>query len=125
MCSSPHQPLPRYPSPPPPKVIQQLHSVLDARPPIRNLAEVVFAKLLLISKTERTMIGRNHLQIIRGKPLPKPWLVLLLSQRRSKNILRLFKTLPRHLVLNRKQKILRASLGVCGKPAIARLTHLI
>ncbi len=43
------------------KVIQQLHSILNSGAAVGNLAEVVFTKLLLVGKTERAMVGRNHL----------------------------------------------------------------
>jgi len=37
-------------------VIEQLHSILNPGP-VRDFAEVIFAKLFLIGKTERTVVG--------------------------------------------------------------------
>src|SRR5258708_40312471 len=71
------------------------------------------------------MVGRNYLQIVGRKPVPEFWLVLLLAQRRSKHVLGLFKAFPRHLIFDRKKKILRTRLGECRQSTVASLSHLI
>src|SRR6202044_4160318 len=105
--------------------IEQLQAILNPRAAIWNFREIVLAKLLLVCKTERTMVSRYHLQIVGSKSIPKLWLILLLPQGWSKNVLRLFKTCSRHLVFDREQKVLRARLRKCRNSTVTCLPNLI
>ena len=96
--------------------------MLDPRAAIRNFREIVFAQFLLLFEAERTMICRDHLQVIRLQPIPQLLLVPLFAQRRSEYILRSFKP-GRIEVLERQIKILRTGFGIHRQPAIPRLTH--
>ena len=58
-------------------VVDQAHPVLDAGAAIRNLAEVIATELLLFLETERTMIGRDHLQVIASQAAPQHLLIRL------------------------------------------------
>ena len=106
-------------------MMNQLHPVLNPRPAIRNLREVILAQRLLILKAERAMIGRHHLQMIVLQSIPQLGMILLLSQRRSEHILRILKALAFHVVFNRQQQILRTRLRKRRQPAVPRLPHLI
>ncbi len=106
-------------------MMDQLHPVLHTRPPIGNLRKVVYPKHFLICKAERTVIRRNHLQMIILQSIPQLRLILLLPQRRRKHILRILERLILHVLFNRQQKVLRTRLRKRRNPTVASLTHLI
>src|SRR5579859_548961 len=51
-------------------MMQQMQSILDARPAVWNFREVVFPQYFLDLKTKRTMIGRHNLQIVVFQSIP-------------------------------------------------------
>src|ERR1700679_3560201 len=107
------------------EVIEELQAVLNPGTAIGNLAEVVLAELFLVGKTERAVVGRNHLQIIRGETIQKLRLFFLFAQWRSKDIFCLVETFAGHLVLNRQEKILRAGFSKGWNAAVTSLANLI
>ena len=96
--------------------------MLDARTAVRNLGEVIDAQFLLFLEAEWAMIGRDDLQRIVRETLPEFFLMPFLSQRRREDILRALESGDVH-VFQREIQILRASLGVGGQPAVARLAN--
>ena len=105
-------------------MMQQLQSILDARPAVGDLGEIVLAQRLLILETERAVIGGDHLQVIGLQPIPQLRQILLLAQRRRKDVLRAFETGQLHVV-DREQQILRTGFGKRGQTAIASFAYLI
>src|SRR5579871_1190208 len=106
-----------------------MQSGLDAGHAVRDLREVVSPELLLPFHAKRTMVGRDHLQIVVTQTTPEMIVVMLRAQRRRANELRAFKlafTLPggfaAQIVFTTKE-ILRAGLGVSRQSAIARFHH--
>src|SRR5689334_808788 len=72
-------------------VVDEAHAVLDARSAVRDLREIVDAELFLILEAERTVIGRDDLEIIHLQAAPEFVLVPLLAKRRSHDVFRAFK----------------------------------
>lgn len=58
----------------------QAHAMLNSRPSVRNLCEIVAAQFFLLFETERAMIGGNHLQMIARQSIPQFFLVPLLAE---------------------------------------------
>src|SRR5204863_1239261 len=102
--------------------INQAHPVLDAWAAIGNLREVVLPQFFLLFETKWTVIGGDDLQVIALESVPELLLVPLFAQRRRENILRAFKA-GYIEILDGKIQILRASLRVDRKAAIARLPN--
>src|SRR5882724_8222402 len=102
--------------------INQAHPVLNPRAAVGNLGEVVLSEFLLFFVTERTVISRNHLQVVAFQPIPKFLLIPLLPQWRSENVLRALKTRRIH-VFQREIQVLRTSFGVNRQTAITGLTN--
>ena len=80
------------------------------------------AQFFLFLETKRAMVGGDDLQVIALQTVPQFFLMPFLSQRRSEDILRSFKT-RRIEILKRKIQILRTSLRIDRKPAIACLAN--
>ena len=71
-------------------MMDQLQPVLDARPAVGDLGEIVLAQHLLVFETERAMVGGDHLQVIVLQSVPQLRQVLLRAQRRREHVLRAF-----------------------------------
>ena len=106
-------------------VVQQLQSVLDARPAVGNLREVVLAQRLLIREAEWAVVRGHDLKVVLLQAFPQLGLVLLLAQRRRKHVLRALPALAFHVVFDGEQQILRAGLGKRRQSAVARFADLI
>ncbi len=52
-------------------LVDQLHPVLDAADPVRDLREVAEAELLLVLEAERAVVGRDDRQLVHPEPLPQ------------------------------------------------------
>src|SRR4051812_15498172 len=97
--------------------------MLDTGRAVWNLGEIIFAEFLLLFHAERTMVGRDDLQVIHLQTLPKLGLVPLLTQRRRHYVLCSVEVFA--VIVDGKEEILRTGFGEGGNAAIARLAHLI
>ena len=102
-----------------PAVVDEAHPRFDAGSAVWDFREVVPAKLFLLFHTERTMIGRDCLQIVQPQAAPELILLRPLAQRRTHHVLRAFES-RLLVVVVREEQILRAGFGVCGEPAVPR-----
>src|SRR5271157_2230262 len=98
--------------------------MLYARAAIRNFGEVTPPHLFLFLETERTVIGRNNLQVIALQAAPEFLLMPLFTQRRSEHKFRSFE-IRDIKVLNRKIQILRTGFRVHGKSTVASFPHFL
>src|SRR5262245_21053793 len=98
--------------------------MLDTRPAVRNLSEIVPAQLFLFLETKRAMVSRYHLQIVAAKAGPQLVLVPFLAERRCHHILG---PLEPFLFVQAvvKEEILRAGFGVGRQPEVACTTNLL
>ena len=102
--------------------INQAHAMLDAWAAVGNLREVILPEFFLFFETERAMISGDDLQVIALQSIPQLLLMPFFPQWRRENILCAFKA-GYIEILDGKIQILRASLRVDRKSAIARLTN--
>ncbi len=104
-------------------LVQQVHPVLDARQPVRDLGEVAEPHLLLRLEAERAVVGRDHRQVVRAQPAPQRRLVLAGPQRGGADVLGALEPGPGEVVVGQEQ-VLRAGLGEGVVPLVARLRDL-
>ncbi len=52
-------------------LVQQVHPVLDARHPVRDLGEVAAAQFLLVLEAERAVVGGDDRQVVGPQPAPQ------------------------------------------------------
>src|SRR5688572_22237562 len=97
--------------------------MLDSGRAVGDFSEIVASQFLLLFHAEGTMVGRNNLEVVHLQTLPELRLVRLLAQRRRHYILRALEIVA--VIIDGKEKVLRASLGERGDAAIASLTYLV
>src|SRR4029077_15841275 len=98
-------------------------AVLESRPPIRNLGEIVLAQFLLFLETKWAVIGGDNLQGVLDKALPQFFLVPFFPERRRENVLCSLESRRVH-IFQRKIQILRAGFRISGQAAVARFANL-
>ena len=103
--------------------VQQVHPVLDARQPVRDLGEVAQAQLLLPLEAERAVVGGDHREVVGAQPPPQRGLVLLGAQRRRADVLGALEARPREVV-GGQEEVLRARLGERVVALVAGLRDL-
>src|SRR5258706_791158 len=99
-------------------VVEQVDAVLDPRQPVRNLPEIALAEVLLAFEVERAVVGRDELEVVLHEPGPELRLVIGGPERRRAHELRAVEAALH--VLERQEQGLRARLGECLRPAVAR-----
>src|SRR5207248_10775959 len=104
--------------------IHQTQAMLDAGSAIGNLSEIPLAELFLFLKAERTMIGRDHLQMIVLQPVPEFFLVPLFAQRRSEDVFGAFKAGSIH-IFKREIEVLRTGLRIDRQSPVAGFANFL
>src|SRR5215212_9940494 len=69
------------------EVMEHVQAILDPRPAVWDLGEVVPAQGLLAVPVERAVVGRDNGEDVRGERVPEVLLVLLRSRRRRVDVL--------------------------------------
>src|ERR1035441_3191930 len=105
-------------------MVDQLQPVLDARPAVGNLREIVLAERLLAGEAEGAMVGGNHLKLVVLKAIPQFRLVLFGPERGRQHVFGAFETGPLE-VFDGEQQVLRAGLREDRHAAVAGLAYLV
>src|SRR6185295_12449929 len=91
--------------------------VLDARQAVRDLAEVALAELLLAVEVERTVIGRDDLEVVGHEAGPDVLPLVLRAERWRAYELRAVEAVAE--VVQRQEQVLRARLRIGLRATVA------